>query len=106
MTYRIRGTDANGDFDVNRRYSEFDALYAALRNIWPGVFIPPLPDKVFNNKGSTFLEDRKKFLITFLNNCAIYPFIYYSDIFNHFLRLNDTNCSERLKELSAKLTSE
>ena len=27
MSYRIRGTDKTGDFDVNRRYSEFDALY-------------------------------------------------------------------------------
>ena len=102
MTYKIRGTDKYGDFNVNRRYSEFDALYIALRTIWPGIYIPPLPDKDFSNKNSMFLEDRKKFLIIFLNNCATFEFIYYSDIFNNFLRLIDINCTEKLKHLSAR----
>lgn len=44
-TYLISGEDAKGKYELARRYSEFDALRTLLKDRWPGLFIPSLPDK-------------------------------------------------------------
>lgn len=45
MVYKITGHDEKGPFEAQRRYNEFKELRAKLTENWPGIFIPPLPEK-------------------------------------------------------------
>ena len=47
--YMVTGVNADGDFSVKRRFKEFFALSSALRQNWPGVYIPSMPDKKLFN---------------------------------------------------------
>lgn len=40
-----QGSDMEGNFEVKRRYSDFDKIRALLVLRWPGCYIPPLPPK-------------------------------------------------------------
>lgn len=43
--YNLKGEDANGKFDVYRRYTDFHELRDQLAKKWPGCYIPPIPEK-------------------------------------------------------------
>lgn len=43
--YTICGSDANGSFQIVRRYSEFFILRAVLVERWPGFYVPKIPSK-------------------------------------------------------------
>lgn len=43
--YTLRGVDRFGEFEVLRRYKEFDLFREILCNRFPGIYIPPLPKK-------------------------------------------------------------
>jgi len=43
--FSVIGKDKNGEFEVARRYSEFDQLRKLMIKRWPGCYIPPLPSK-------------------------------------------------------------
>ena len=44
--YILRGEDSNyGKIEIVRRYSDFYQLREALLRRWPGIFIPPVPEK-------------------------------------------------------------
>ena len=45
VTYCIVGRDANSDFQIQRRYKEFNALRSSLTAAWPGCYIPMIPPK-------------------------------------------------------------
>jgi sorting nexin-1/2 len=60
ITYLIKGVDKNGDFEVNRRYSDFIILRKFLVDRWPACFIPPCPSKkAVGNTDIKFVEQRK-----------------------------------------------
>lgn len=48
--YKLKGTDSQGEFDINRRYKEFYMLRSLLSKNWPGFYIPSIPLKVTLNK--------------------------------------------------------
>ena len=48
--YPIRGVDSNGDIECERRYSLFYELRLALIYKYPGLYIPPLPEKTLTAK--------------------------------------------------------
>lgn len=48
--FRVKGTDHYGDLEVFRRYREFDKLRQMFMDRFPGLFIPPLPEKKKINK--------------------------------------------------------
>lgn len=82
-----QGFDFEGDFEVQKRYSDFFAFRKALQTRWPGVFIPSMPPKkVYGNMNNAFLEDRKKGLEKFLKGVARYEFFVTSKEFNLFIR--------------------
>jgi len=61
--YNIKGCDKTGDFDVFRRFSDFDILRDVMVGRWPGCFIPPIPaKKAIGNKDENVVEDRRRFL--------------------------------------------
>ena len=43
--YDVEGQDKKGNFSIKRRYNDFHELRAKLVENWPGIFIPPLPEK-------------------------------------------------------------
>jgi sorting nexin-1/2 len=43
--YLIKGEDRNGPIEVYRRFNEFYSLREAMKQRWPGCFIPSVPDK-------------------------------------------------------------
>lgn len=45
VRYSISGKDASGPFACLRRYKEFAALRQVLVILWPGFYIPQLPQK-------------------------------------------------------------
>lgn len=45
VVYKVHGLDDKGSFEVYRRYSDFEALRAALVLRWPGCYVPPVPPK-------------------------------------------------------------
>jgi hypothetical protein len=45
IVYTIKGVDRDGPFEECRRFKEFFALREVLITRWPGVYIPPIPEK-------------------------------------------------------------
>jgi len=43
--YIIEGSDSLGDFVVTRRYKEFLLIREILFSRYPGLYIPPIPQK-------------------------------------------------------------
>jgi hypothetical protein len=43
--YRLRGSDHYGEVEVFRRFKEFDKLRVIFTDRFPGLFVPPLPEK-------------------------------------------------------------
>ncbi|KAL4502499.1 hypothetical protein ABPG72_012086 [Tetrahymena utriculariae] len=85
--FTVEGKDRNGDFQIERRYSDFDQLRKLMLKRWPGCFIPPLPSKkAIGNTESGFLNERKKYLHTFCNRIAKLGYLYYSAEFQLFIR--------------------
>ena len=72
--YRIKGYDTLGEIDVTRRYKEFFLFRQILFQRYPGLFIPPVPEKkATGNKEDNFLVERRYFLDQFLRTiCATY----------------------------------
>ena len=44
-TYKITGEDSKGQFEVQRRYKEFNMLQILLNVQWPGCIVPQIPEK-------------------------------------------------------------
>ena len=72
---------------VYRRYSDFDSLHAVLTEMFPGVFIPPLPPKkaLGNMNEDYILGRRRPGLERFLNRVARIPILAESAVFQMFL---------------------
>lgn len=80
LVYTVKGKDALGNFEVQRRFNEFYTLRESLLQIWPGLYIPPLPDKLVNPTGDQLLE-RVRLLNIFVMKMAQIKYLYYSEEF-------------------------
>lgn len=45
ISYEMSGYDAEGQFCIRKRYSDFDQLRRVLCKRWPGFYIPTIPPK-------------------------------------------------------------
>lgn len=85
--YKVKGRDHNGDFEVFRRFKQFDLLRKVLIARMCGLYIPPIPEKKAMNKTDLyFVEERMYFLNKFMKDCSGLPYIYESNEFQTFLR--------------------
>jgi sorting nexin-1/2 len=90
IIYDVEGTDKDGNFKVKRRFKDFDELRTKLVESWPGILIPPLPEKkVQGNTDSEFVLERKGLLDYFIKRCSKLSHIYYSDVMQVFLKSSD-----------------
>lgn len=45
VIFNIKTTSKEGNFEVNRCYSDFQILRKCFTKRWPGCFIPSIPEK-------------------------------------------------------------
>lgn len=92
--------DEKGEFEVLRRYSEFDALRNQMVERWPGCYIPAIPSKQFIGKtdNQTTLN-RIRFLNEFLKKISTLPHLYYGEEFQIFLRSSEIEVTKSLEKL-------
>jgi hypothetical protein len=95
-----------------RRYSDFVWLRDQMVELYPGVIVPPIPEK--SVKGSMeklvtinpnqLLEYRQRALRKFLVRVGAHPILYNSDILREFLELREEEFNRR-KALPRKVTA-
>lgn len=67
VTYEVLGYDMKGTFQVRKRYSDFYMLRDALRERWPGYYIPAIPPKkAIGNMEKDFIKARLQHLDNFV----------------------------------------
>ena len=73
-----------------RRFSDWDWLHAQLVRDFPGVVVPPLPEKLVMGRFSEeFVEARRRSLEKFLNRVALHPQLRESLHFKAFLEYSE-----------------
>lgn len=87
IIYDIEFTDKNGTGSTKRRYNDFFELRCRLVESWPGIVIPPVPEKkVQGNKDSDFVLERKSMLDYFFRRLSGLDHLFYSKEVQTFLR--------------------
>lgn len=87
VSYTVKGCDALGDFDGQRRYKDFLALRSSLVQKWPGCYVPPIPPKkAIGNKDLKFIEERRILLQRFLRELGRFDHLLNSEEFKTFAR--------------------
>ncbi|KAJ1730960.1 Sorting nexin, cytoplasm-to-vacuole targeting pathway/endosomal sorting [Coemansia sp. Benny D160-2] len=84
-----------GDYEVRRRYSEFESLRNCLCRLYPTFIVPPIPEKhsltqyaVLQKRAKEdqyIIERRKRLLERFLNHIAENPILSSEHVFHRFL---------------------
>ncbi|KAJ2777723.1 Sorting nexin, cytoplasm-to-vacuole targeting pathway/endosomal sorting [Coemansia interrupta] len=84
-----------GDYEVKRRYSEFESLRNCLCRLYPTFIVPPIPEKhsltqyaVLQKRAKEdqyIIERRKRMLEHFLNHLAEHPILSSEHVFHRFL---------------------
>ena len=70
--YHIKGDCIPKNSEVIRRYRDFDSLYKKLLHNWPGIFLPPIPPKIYfsSSTDKKVIDERTYQLESFLQNSA------------------------------------
>ena len=91
---------------VVRRYGDFDWLAKELAKNFPGIIIPPVPDKqAVGRFQDEFVESRRRSLEKFLVRIANHEDLCDAQAFHTFLNADDTELSIA-KEKSSKLMND
>ena len=98
--FNVKGSDQEGLFQVERRYSDFAHFRQALVQRWPGCYIPPIPSKkMFGNLDLKFVEERRRFLQYFCNKLTEQKQMYYSDEGRVFFKSKSQDVEKLLLQL-------
>lgn len=103
--YRIHSRNVCGQqsTDLWRRYSDFHGLRELLLELFPGLYVPPLPPKRFlqlplsNWSHEEFLKERYADLNRFLTRCVEIPPLRESHAFQVFLIDHEQGFKNALK---------
>ena len=86
-------------FSVLRRYSDFRWLHAALVHNNPGIFVPPVPEKVkIGRFAPDLVEARRHGLESCINKIANNPVLQFDEDFKLFLESEAFNMDIKNKE--------
>ena len=87
-------------WQVSRRYSDFDWLRLTLKKIHPGLYCPPLPGKKLGSRRfeNDFVVKRMKYLNKFMNDIMENEIYKASEILISFLSINDREQFENKKK--------
>uniref|UniRef100_A0A8C4ZDW0 Sorting nexin-30 n=1 Tax=Gadus morhua TaxID=8049 RepID=A0A8C4ZDW0_GADMO len=110
ITYRVSTKTSRIEFDLpeynlRRRYQDFDWLRMKLEDSQPTHLIPPLPEKfvmkgVVDRFSEEFVETRMKALDKFLKRVADHPVLSFNPHLNAFLTAKDLNKRQGLALLT------
>ncbi|KAL4094510.1 hypothetical protein PRIC1_010171 [Phytophthora ramorum] len=95
ISYKISTTTtrpqfSKSSFSVVRRYSDFVWIHAHLSAMYPGVVVPPLPEKLLVGRFSPeFVESRRRALQLFLQRCCLHPELQHSEHLTTFLEASE-----------------
>eukprot|EP00919_Chromeraceae_sp_WS-2016_P053412 GHVR01126834.1.p1 GENE.GHVR01126834.1~~GHVR01126834.1.p1 ORF type:complete len:444 (-),score=69.18 GHVR01126834.1:301-1632(-) len=91
-TYLVSGrTHTGSEFSLRKRYSDFEWLQKTLRLCFPGLFVPPIPQK--QRKGrfeDHFVQQRMQRLQEFLERVASRCYFAKSRVFVNWLISNES----------------
>lgn len=97
--YTLKGKDALGEFEIQRRFNEFFTLREVLLAKWPGQYIPPIPDKQMNIDKEAIIE-RVRLLNIFVMKMTQIRHLYYSEEFaTVFLRSLNPDIAKQLSSM-------
>jgi hypothetical protein len=83
ICYTMDGTDVTEQ--LNRRYSDFYALYEKLLQRWPGIYIPRIPPKkITGNTTPALIKTRMRLLNRFCLNLSNIDYLYRAEETNIF----------------------
>ena len=82
-------TPSSTNVSVLRRYKHFDWLYGRLKELYPAIAIPALPDAKVTGHDDAFIRDREQKLLEWANQMSAHPIISQSEIFQHFVTVSD-----------------
>lgn len=81
---------SKSSFSVVRRYSDFVWIHGHLSALYPGVVVPPLPEKLLVGRFSPeFIESRRRALQLFLQRCCLHPELQHSEHLTTFLEASE-----------------
>lgn len=105
LSYQHKGLGNAGN-SVVRRYSDFEWLAKELAKNFPGIIIPPVPDKqAVGRFQDEFVESRRRSLEKFLIRIAIHEDLGDAQAFHTFLNADDAELSIA-KEKSTKMVND
>jgi sorting nexin-1/2 len=85
--YKVKGRDHQGEFEVFRRFKQFDLLRRTLFSRFLGLYVPSLPEKKAMGKTDQFfVQERMHHLNAFLKEISQLPYLYESQEFQLFMR--------------------
>ena len=88
-----------------RRFSDFAWLSQELAREFPGMIVPPIPEKLTVGRfGEDFVESRRRALEKFLQRVASHQELSNSQYFIVFLQSTEAGLSEAKSESKAKAT--
>ena len=89
-TVQVMG-ELSSKWEVDKRYSSFDALHDALRAKFPSAALPELPGKkFFGNRDPDFVQQRGRDLQTYLQRLAGIDIVGRCEEVMLFLSSSDT----------------
>lgn len=114
ISYGIKTTTSSlQEFQVDRRYSDFDTLRTKLCSMYHGVLVPPLPDKqvigrLTNGRfNGDFLSERRRGLERFLTRVASHSRLCETKEVEVFLRASAQEwAAAKLEEKTASIQAE
>lgn len=111
FSYKIHSNTTRAGFEsgahsVVRRYSDFTWLSQELSKEYPGVIVPPLPEKLTVGRfGEDFIESRRRALEKFLQRVASHPELSNSQFFIVFLQAAESGLNEAKNESKTTTTA-
>ena len=87
VSYIIKTADSSGKYECARLYSEFCSLRKILTKKWPGIYIPPIPNKPilskFSSKSVTIYKKQIEYFLVYITR---FVFLYSTDEFQFFVK--------------------
>lgn len=103
ISYLVKTSPFN--FEVRRRYSDFEWLRTILSEQFPALVIPPIPLKNFSDRfNDEFVDKRMRYLQRFLNSLDTNPTLANCSIYGDFLSIVNESDWNNKKKHYAKLT--
>lgn len=89
----------SGQFSVLRRYSDFRWLHAALVHNNPGIFVPPVPEKVkIGRFAPDLVEARRHGLESCVNKIANNPVLQHDEDFKIFMESQNFHADVKARD--------